>query len=72
MSIAGDVAKELIGMFLADARLATAILLLVAGLGGLIFVVHIEPLVAGGILLVGCLAILVEAALRPARERTHP
>ncbi len=71
MSIIGDVAKELLGMFLADARLTTAILLLVAGLGGLIFVVQIEPLVAGGVLLVGCLAILVEAALREARERTH-
>jgi hypothetical protein len=71
MSIIGDVAKELLGMFLADARLTTAILLLVVGLGGLIFVVQIEPLVAGGVLLVGCLAILVEAALREARERTH-
>lgn len=70
MSLMGDVAKELLGMFLADARLTMAILLLVASLGGLVLAVQFEPLVAGGILLVGCLAILVEAALRQAKERT--
>ncbi len=69
MSLMGEVAQELLGMFLADARLTMAILLLVASLGGLVIAVQLEPLVAGGILLVGCLAILVEAALRQARER---
>ena len=69
MSIIGDVFKELLGMFLADARLTLATLCLVAIIGGLVSGLRVDPLIAGGVLLLGCLAILVEAATREARER---
>lgn len=70
MSIIVDVAKELLGMFLADARLTAATLVLVAIVAGLVIALRIEPLLGGGVLLLGCLAILVEAALREARRRS--
>jgi hypothetical protein len=69
MSIIVEVAEELLGMFLGDARLATAILVLVAIVAGLVVVLRIEPLVGGSVLLLGCVAILVEAAAREARRR---
>ncbi|EFI52885.1 MULTISPECIES: hypothetical protein [Bacteria] len=69
MSILVDVAKELLGMFLADARLATATLLLVAIVAALL-AGHVEPLLGGAVLLLGCLALLVEATVREARHRS--
>jgi len=53
MSIVGDVFKELLGMFLTDARLTTSILLLVAIVGGLVAALPVEPFLAGGVLLCG-------------------
>jgi hypothetical protein len=68
-SIASDVAKELMGMFLADARLTISILILVAIAASFIDWFGVNPVVAGGILLFGSLVILVEAAMREAKER---
>jgi uncharacterized membrane protein len=68
MNIAADVFKELLGMFLADARLAVAILLLVAIVGALV-AVRVEPFLAGGVLLVGCLSILAGTVSREARGK---
>lgn len=70
MNILRDVARELLGMFLADARLTTATLALVALVVGLVVAMKIEPLLGGGLLFLGCLAILVEAAIREARHRS--
>ncbi len=56
-------------MFAADARLTLAILALVAIVAGLILALGVDPLIAGGALLLGCHLILVEAALREARRR---
>jgi len=69
MSIIVEVAKELLGMFLADARLTATTLVLVAIVAGLVLALRVEPLLGGGMLLLGCLAILVEAAVREARRR---
>jgi Flp pilus assembly protein TadB len=69
MSIVVDVVKELVSMFLADARLTIATLALVAIVAAFVLALHIEPLVSGSMLLLGCLAILVEAAAREARRR---
>jgi hypothetical protein len=71
MSIIGDVFKELFAMFLADARLTCATLFLVAIIGSLIHGLGVEPLVAGSLLLLGCLGILVGTAGREARDRAH-
>ena len=69
MTLLRDIASELIGMFLADARLTTAISALVLIVAGLTRSLGVEPLIAGGTLLIGCLVILVEAAFREARHR---
>ncbi len=69
MTLLRDIAKELLGMFLADARLTGAILALVLLVAGLVSSLGVELLIGGGTLLVGCLAILVEAAVREARHR---
>jgi hypothetical protein len=66
MTLLRAVLDELRGMFLADARLALSTLLLVAGVGGL-RAGRLPPLLAGGVLLFGCLAILAGAAFRHAR-----
>jgi hypothetical protein len=71
MSVIGDVFKELFAMFLADRRLTIATLFLVAIVGGLVVGLHIEPFLAGSVLLLGCLGILVGTASREAKVRTH-
>ena len=62
MNILGDVAKELLAMFLADARLTLSILFLVAIAA--ISVDWLHPFVGGAILVVGTLLIIVEAVAR--------
>jgi hypothetical protein len=69
MSIIGDVAKGLLGMFLADARLTLATLALVAIVAALIVGLRVDPMLGGGLLLLGSLLIVVEAAVREARRR---
>jgi hypothetical protein len=69
LSILAEVFRELVGMFLADARLSLATLALVGIVAVLSLAVHVAPLFAGAILLVGCFAILIEATVREARRR---
>lgn len=69
MTLLRDIVNELIGMFLADVRLTTAILVLVLIVAGLTLSLGVAPLIGGGTLLVGCLVILVEAAVRETRRR---
>jgi hypothetical protein len=71
MSVIGDVFEELFAMFLTDRRLTFATLSLVAIVGGLVVGLHIEPSLAGTVLLLGCLGILVGTASREARARIH-
>jgi hypothetical protein len=68
MSIVNDIAKELAGMFISDARLTIAILVLIAGVAGL-RAAGVGPWLAGASLLIGCLAILIDAAHRGARRQ---
>ena len=69
MTLIRDIAKELFGMFLADARLSVAILLLVGIVAALVTSLGARPLFDGGVLLLGSLAILLEAVVREARRR---
>ena len=69
MSILVDIAKELLGMFLTDARLTFAILILVAIVALLVVWLRIDPVLGGSLLLAGSLLIVVEAAVREARRR---
>ena len=69
MKIIQEVLAELFSMFWADARMTTSILLLVAIAATLLNYTSINPLVAGGLILLGCLATVVEAAFRETRKR---
>lgn len=64
MTILKDVFAELIGMFVGDAMLSAAVLAVVALAALLIEVGHVLPLIGGGVLLVGCLAVLIGAVRR--------
>ena len=69
MKIVQEVLAELFSMFWADARMTTTILILVAVVAALIKYVAISSVWAGGLLLIGCLAIVIEAAARETRKR---
>lgn len=68
MTILKDVLVELFGMFVSDGWLSLGILLLVAGAAGLIELVGIDPLIGGGLLLAGCLVVVIESVRRAARR----
>lgn len=69
MTILRDVIAELLGMFVGDARLTAAVLIVVAVAAVLIDVGDLSPLLGGGVLLVGCLVVLMGAVLRAARHQ---
>ena len=71
MSITREFFKEVLGMFLADMRLTIAILVLVSLAGALAGLLHAAPLVCGGVLLVGSLAILVATTCHGVAPRTQ-
>jgi len=69
MRIIADVFRQLFKMFVADMRLTLAILAGVAVVAVLLGQGIVGPLVAGLLLIVICLAVLVEAVLRETRAR---
>jgi hypothetical protein len=75
MTLIRDIVGELIGMFLADARLSGAIAALVALAALITKETSLPPLVGGALLLGGCLSILVAIIAVEAascrRNRSH-
>lgn len=69
MTILKDVLGELFGMFVSDARLTAAILVVVAFAAGLIDIAGVNPLIGGGVLLTGCLGVMIAAVLSAARKK---
>lgn len=69
MSILKDVLAELFSMFVADVRLTTAILAIVAIAAALIDAVKMPALVGGVFLLGGCVAVLFLSVKREAMRR---
>lgn len=67
MKILKELAAELLGMFVAEKRLAMAVLAIVAVAGSLVDFAGLNPLVGGAILLFGCLTLLIESVCRSAR-----
>jgi hypothetical protein len=59
MTLLKEVAAELIGMFFGDARLALALLVLVAVSAALIGLSGLDPLVGGTVLALGCPVLLI-------------
>ena len=68
MTLLREIVSELVSMFLADARLSCAILVLVALVAGLISGLGMNTDLGGFALLAGCLLILIEAVRREARK----
>ncbi len=69
MKIIQEVLAELFSMFMTDARMSLSTVSLVIIVAGLLKFAALSALVAGGLLLVGCLAIVIEAAVRDTRKR---
>lgn len=71
MNMVDDVVRELVAMFAGDARLSAAVLAL---LGLIAILVHLglKPIAGGIMLLVGCLALLLESVLRRSRAARPP
>lgn len=69
MTIIKDVLRELVGMFVGDARLSGATLAVIAVAAAMIDLAHIEPLISGGVLLVGSLAVVLVAVRLAARSQ---
>lgn len=69
MNILKDVLSELLSMFVADARLTTAILTTVAAAALLIAVPGVPPLAGGAVLLLGSVAVLFRSVGREAARR---
>ena len=67
MTIARLVVKELVGMFIDDGNLALLALILIAAVTASVKLLAMPPLFGGGLLLVGCIAILIESVRRAAR-----
>ncbi|TBD34964.1 hypothetical protein [Rhizobium ruizarguesonis] len=61
--------REFFGMFIDDGALALAAMLLIAAVGVLVKIVHVDALLAAALLLVGCLLILAESLARAARKK---
>ena len=69
MTMLKDVVLELVSMFVGDAPLAIAILVLVGLAAGLVELAHVPPLVGGAVLLCGCLLILIASVRRASRAK---
>lgn len=69
MNILKDVLSELFSMFVSDARLSVAIVVMVAIAALLIDGTALPPLAGGIALLAGCILVLVVSVRREARRR---
>ena len=67
MTVLKEVVAELIGMFIAEKRLTTAVLAVVTVAGCLANCTALDPLVGGSVMLIGCLVLLIESVWRSAR-----
>jgi Co/Zn/Cd efflux system component len=69
MNIFRTAISELIGMFIDDGSLALLALILIVAVTGAVRLLGLPPLAGGILLLVGCLAILVQSVQRAASRR---
>ncbi len=69
MKIIQEVLAELLSMFWADARMTISILMLVAIAAALLNYTAANTIFVGGLLLIGCLTIVIEAAVRETLTR---
>ena len=70
MTVLKEVVAELITMFVAESRLTIAILGVVTVAGCVANFTDLDPLVAGTMMLLGCLILLIESVWRSAKAST--
>lgn len=68
MTVIRLIAKEFFGMFVDDGNLALLALVLVAAVAAAVKLLALPPLLGGALLLVGCLAILLQSVRRAANQ----
>jgi len=66
MKMLSEIAAELVGMFVGEKWLTLGILAIAAAAAA-VNLAGFDPLVVGGVLLVGCLGLLIESVCRGAR-----
>lgn len=64
MTVLALIVREIVGMFIDDEFLAVAVLAVAGTAAALVFWIGAPQLVAGGLLLFGCIAVLVASALK--------
>jgi hypothetical protein len=69
MTILKDVFAELLSMFITDARLTLTTLALVGLVALLLTSFNLQPIIAGAVLLCGCIVIVFEATFRETQKR---
>jgi hypothetical protein len=69
MKVVYLIVKEIVGMFIDDGSLALLAVILIAAVSAAVKLTAMPPLLGGVLLLIGCLAILVESVRRAARSR---
>jgi len=69
MKILSLIVSEFVGMFIDDGALALLSVVLIAAVTAAVKLAALSPLAGGAVLLVGCLAILLESVRRAARRR---
>ena len=69
MKVVYLIAREIVGMFIDDGSLALLAVILIAAVSAAVKLTTLPPLLGGVLLLIGCLAILVESVRRAARGR---
>jgi hypothetical protein len=70
MRMIGQIVAEIFGMFVGDARLTLAVLAVV-GAATAVLKLGADPLGAGGLLLAGCLLVLIASVWRGARPEVR-
>ncbi|MBN9218673.1 MAG: hypothetical protein J0I79_12030 [Mesorhizobium sp.] len=68
MTVIRLIVKEFFGMFVDDGNLALLALVLVAAVAAAVKLLALPPLLGGALLLVGCLAILLQSVRRAASQ----
>ena len=67
----GETLRELVGLFVEDGSLALGIIAVVAA-AAILSILGISPVAVGFVLLLGCVAVLVENILRARRNASRP
>ncbi len=69
MNVINLIFREFVGLFVDDAFLAVAILAVIAGCAAIAVYAGVSGLAMGGLLLAGCVAVLLASVVRGSRRK---